>query len=284
MTSKKARSAAVSVAVLAFTFLVFPVNCGTAFSSELAVLCALGDIAAVRELLFRGADPDERDERGYTPLMQTVRAGVTVPLSMHFRILELLIGAGANVNACAEVFSAPVPAPAARHGGENPEKAMAPLHWAVEKGENFLEMSLLLLEKGADPNLSGALGRPLHIAAISKRAGADIVALLLRWGADARLTDQWGFDPLASAVVSSNPDAGKIRLLLDAGADPNATFDWGGLRGINILIAAALNGTPDIVQLLLDNGALKFFESDEGLTAYDYAIAAGCEENAELLK
>ncbi|MDR1650135.1 MAG: ankyrin repeat domain-containing protein [Synergistaceae bacterium] len=276
MSTKHARAIGVFAAVFAFAFFV---KAGTALSSELAVLCAWGDVAAVRELLFHGANPDERDEWGYTPLMRTVRAGVTVPLSMHFRIVELLIDAGADVNACVEVLPAP-----SWQGRENPEKTMAPLHWAVEKGENFWEMTLLLLEKGADPNLSGALGPPLHIAAMSRKAGATLVSLLLEWGADARLTDQWGFDPLVSAVVSSNPDAGKIRLLLDANADPNATFDWEEFRGISVLIAAAVNGTPDIIQLLLDKGALKPFKSDEGLTAYDYALAAGREKNAELLK
>jgi ankyrin repeat protein len=251
-----------------------------AFSSELAALCAWGDIAAVRERLSNGTDPDERDERGFTPLMHTVRAGVTVPLSMHLKIAGLLTQAGADVNAAAE-FSAAAARPASP---ENPEKTMAPLHWAVEKGAGFLEMTLLLLEKGADPNLPGALGRPLHIAAGSGKARADHVALLLRWGADARLTNQWGVEPLVEAVISPSPDAGKIRLLLDAGADPNTVFDWGELRGISVLIAAAINGTPDAVQALLENGALKFFKDGDGLTAYDHAIEAGREDNAERLK
>jgi ankyrin repeat protein len=127
------------------------------------------------------------------------------------------------------------------------------------------------------------LGRPLHVAARSEKAGADHIAQLLRWGADARMTDQWGLDPLPWAVVSPNPDAEKVRLLLEAGADPNAVFDWNELYGISVLIAAAINGTPDIVQLLLENGARGFFKCEQGLTAYDYAIEAGRKENAEQL-
>jgi ankyrin repeat protein len=277
----------VCIAVLASALLAparaaFPSE--TAFSSGLAALCARGDVAAVRDLLSRGADPDERDGQGYTPLMRTVRAGLTIPLSMHLRIVELLTGAGADVNAAAAVSLDPPQERGRGRGRESPEGTMAPLHWAVEKGANFLGMTLLLLEKGADPNLPGALGRPLHIAARSERAGADTLALLLRWGADARLTDQWRLDPLAGAVVSPNPDTGKIRLLLAAGTDPNATLDWGEFKGINVLIAAAINGTPEIIQLLLDNGALKYLKSDSGLTAYQYAIEAGREENAEWLK
>ena len=274
MTPKQTHLLVVFSAVLALVFLA-PAR--TAFSSDLAALCAQGDVAVVRDLLSSGANPDERDERGNTPLMWTVRAGVTDPLSMHLKIIELLIEAGADVNAAAEV-SPP------GEGRENFERTMAPLHWAVEKGANFWEMTLLLLEKGANPNLSGALGRPLHIAARSEKAGADHIALLLRWGADARLTDQWGLDPLAEAVLSPRPDAGKVRLLLDAGSDPNAALDWGEFKGINILIAAAINGTPGIVQMLLDSGALKFLTSSEGFTAYEYAIEAGREDNAEYLK
>jgi ankyrin repeat protein len=292
VTSKQARLFTVFTAVLALTL---PASARaafssekTAFSSDLAALCARGDTAAVRDLLARGADPDERDAQGLTPLMWTVRAGITKPLSMHLAIVELLTRAGADVNAVADVNAATAvflgSPPPGEEGRENPIKTMAPLHWAVEKGASFLGMTLLLLEKGANPNLSGALGRPLHIAARSERAGAEHVALLLRWGADARLTDQWGLDPLAGAVASPNPDAGKVRLLLAAGADPNAALDWGEFKGITILIAAAINGTPEIIQLLLNNGALKYLKSDSGLTAYQYAVEAGREDNAEWLK
>jgi ankyrin repeat protein len=276
--------------------------------SALPFLCARGDIAAVQELLFRGANPNGRDGEGCTLLACTVRAGIAAPLSMHLKIADLLIQAGADVNAGVENFRVPVlefvsrPPRASGRALKNPErneiseineineiieknkKRMAPLHWSVEKGEAFSEMTLLLLKKGADPNLSGARGRPLHAAARSGRAGAAGVALLLKWGADARLTDQWGVDPLVSAVTSPVPDAGKVRLLIKAGADLNAVFDWGGLYGISVLIAAAVNGTPEIVQLLLDNGAHAFFRSERGLTAYDYAIAAGREDNAEQLR
>ncbi|MDR2174479.1 MAG: ankyrin repeat domain-containing protein [Synergistaceae bacterium] len=279
MIPERTRFAFVFVLIFAAVLaLAFFAPARTVFSYDFAAVCARGDVAAVRDLLFYGTDPDERDEQGNTPLMRTVRAGVTAPLSMHIKLVDLLTGAGADVNAAAEVS----PPPKGDRG--NPERTMAPLHWAVEKGANFLEMTLLLLEKGADPNLSGALGRPLHIAARSERAGAEHIALLLRWGADARLTDQWGLDPLAEAVIAPRPDAGKVRLLLEAGADPNAEFDWGDFGKINVLIAAAVNGTPDIVLLLLDNGALKFLESEKGLTAYQYAIEAGREDNAELLK
>jgi ankyrin repeat protein len=209
VTFKQARLSVISIAVLAFALLA---SARTAFSSELAALCARGDAAAVRDLLARGADPNERDAQGFTPLMWIARAGITAPLSMHLKIAELLTQAGADVNAAADVDAAAavnaasavsLGPPPGDEGRENSVKTMAPLHWAVEKGANFLGMTLLLLEKGANPNLSGALGRPLHIAARSERASAEHVALLLRWGADARLTDQWGLELLFSQFQSN---------------------------------------------------------------------------------
>jgi ankyrin repeat protein len=154
----------------------------------------------------------------------------------------------------------------------------------VADGAAFLELTLLLLENGADPNLIGAWGSPLHVAAASDKAGPDEVKLLLDWGADAKAVNQWGIEPLVEAVTASNPSLGKIALLLEAGADVNALFDWNGHHSLSVLMAAAMNGTGDIVELLLDNGAMKYSESSDGLSAYDYALKAERMDNVFLLR
>ena len=244
-------------------------------ASELSVLCARGDILAVRQALAEGADPDETDVQGYTPLMYTVRAGIRSPLSMHFKIIELLIEAGADINASVDV----VPS-----SDDSPVRTLAPLHWTLLKGENFEEMTLLLLEKGADPNLPGVLGRPLHIAAGSGTIHSNPIDLLLKWGADADLPDLWGIGPLVNAVAASNPSPQAVERLLDAGVDINETFDIGEHKRISVLMLASMNSAPVVVRLLLERGAQKSALSAQGLSAYDYALLADMPENAELLK
>jgi len=86
-----------------------------------------------------------------------------------------------------------------------------------------------LLELGADPNEEDAAGFPPLIAALSchqaapgarvRTEVAEIVALLLSYGAD---PDQRGindYTALHMAAAVNHPEA--VRLLLDAGADPN---------------------------------------------------------------
>ena len=218
-----------------------------------------------------GADPDEEDEEGYTPLLRAVFAGTSRPLSMHFNVINLLIDAGANVNASVDVLPPE---------DDNPVRTMSALHRTVLNGASFLELTLLLLEKGADPNFAGAWGSPLHVAVISNKAGLDEVKLLLDWGAEADILSQWGVSPLIEAVTVPNPSFEKIAILLEAGADVNALFDWGEHHGLNVLMAAAMNGTRDIVELLLNNGAFKYSQSYDGLSAYDYAVRADRMDNA----
>ena len=239
-----------------------------AAASELALACAYGDVLAVRRLLDDGANPDEIDEEGYTPLLRAVFAGHSRPLSMHLDVINLLIDAGADVNA--------------RVGG-SPVGAIGALHKSVSGGAAFLELTLLLLENGADPDLDGEWGRPLHVAAASGKAGYDEVKLLLDWGANAKALNQRGLEPLVEAVTAPSPSLEKITLLVEAGANVNAVFDWNGHNGLDALMAAAMNGTEDIVKLLLYNGALKYSKSDDGLSAYDYAVKAGRADNALVL-
>ena len=245
-----------------------------ASASELSLASALGEILTVRRLLENGADPNELDEGGYTPLLRAAFAGINRPLSMHFGVMKLLIDAGADINASVDVLSPE---------DDNPIKAVSALHRTVSGGAAFLEMTLLLLENGADPNLAGAWGKPLHVAAASDRAGSDEIKLLLKWGADSSALNQWGIEPLVEAVTAPNPSLEKIALLLEAGSDVNALFDWNGHHGLNVLMAAAMNGSSDIVELLLYNGAPKYSKSEDGLSAYNYAVNAGRMENAFVL-
>jgi len=244
-------------------------------ASELSFASARGDTLTVQSMLEEGAIPDEIDKEGYTPLLRTVFAGVSRPLSMHFDVMKLLIDAGADVNASVDVLSPE---------DDNPIRTVSALHRTVSGGAAFLELTMVLLENGANPNIDGAWGKPLHVAAASDKAGPDEVKLLLEWGADAKAVNQWGLEPLVEAVTASNPSFEKIELLLEAEADVNVLFDWDGHHGLSVLMATAMNGTHSIVNLLLNHGAQKYLQSYDGLSAYDYAVQAERADNAFALR
>ena len=237
------------------------------FSSDAASLtlsCALGDVAAVRSSLAGGVDPNIPDEYGLLPLYCTVRAGLEAPLSMHLEILRLLVAAGAEVDA---------PAP----DGETP------LVLSLRKGAPFTEVTDLLLELGADPNGLVQGERPLD-AVVRGAASIRQLEALLSHGADVRLKNAQGCGPLISAVASPYPSPEKVRRLLDAGADVNESFTFHGDEGATPLMAAAAQGAPELVRVLLEHGALMSLSSRSGRTARDYALRAGREDNATLLR
>ena len=89
---------------------------------------------------------------------------------------------------------------------------------------------------------------------------------------------------MVEAVTTSVPSLEKIALLLEAGAYIDTSFDWNGRHGLTVLMVAAMNGTREVVELLLDFGAQKFSLSGDGLSAYDYALMAGRLDNAIVLR
>jgi hypothetical protein len=89
----------------------------------------------------------------------------------------------------------------------------------------------LLMRPETDPNNSGMSMPPLHCAA--EKGHADIVKLLLQYGADIQGTDGSGYRALHAAAA--NNQAQVIPLLLLAGADPfcglgkpseNRSYEW----------------------------------------------------------
>lgn len=230
--------------------------------------CACGDVGQVLEFLAAGRNPNEREAWDRTPLFCTVEAGLNAPLSMHLRVVEELVKAGADVNVLCR----------ASNGSD-----LAPLHVTLLKGALFEELTWLLLTSGASVNLAGDEGPPLILAARCE-ASVSQLKMLLDSGADIRVKDKKGRSALAVVVESSSPSLEKARYLLDAGADPNEIFCDDAGREKTVLMAAASNGKPDLIRLLLDRGALLRLTCREGLTAFDFAVSAGRQENAALLR
>ena len=134
----------------------------------------------------------------------------------------------------------------------------------------------LLLEHGADPNITNRDGHRALIEAIKKRQ-PDIVKLLLEHGADPSVKDNLGYTALMAALKERQP--GIVELLLEKGADINGRSK----NGSTALILATISGNANNVRLLVERGADINAESKYGKTALLVAVEKRQLEVAQLL-
>lgn len=215
------------------------------------------DMAAVRALLERGADPNALGTYGTPALHWVVRVSDVATAS-------LLLDAGADPNLMNE------------HG-------VAPLHLAIENGDRV--MVERLLAAGADPDQPDRTGEtPLFLAA---RIGDPLIAAaLIARGATVDARDpEYRQTPLMVAAREGHADV--VELLLAHGADVNAQTRTGetprfrlpsenaGSKGVGIirggwpergmrypipgaktpLLYATREGQLSVTRLLVDAGA-----------------------------
>ncbi|MFM8453895.1 MAG: ankyrin repeat domain-containing protein [Gammaproteobacteria bacterium] len=121
-----------------------------------------GRFKDVQLLLGQGADVNEQDPYGYTPLIESI-------IVDNFEMLRYLVKAGADVNA------------------EDITGATA-LQWACDFSQ--LPMAEILLEKGADPNHYTADGLPILVYPLLRKQTA-LVELLLKKGASLELAQDY---------------------------------------------------------------------------------------------
>ena len=109
----------------------------------------------------------------------------------------------------------------------------------VASGNGQTDAVKLLLERGADPNMTdGWNNTPLHNAV--QMWDIDSVEILLEKGADLNIRDQNGNTPLAVILHEgdgANEEIVLARMLLEAGAEPDMT-DKEKLEGLSSKIEA----------------------------------------------
>lgn len=121
----------------------------------------------------------------------------------------------------------------------------------------------------ADVNAPAADGAtPLHWAVYAD--DADLVARLIRAGANVRAANRYGVTPLSLACTNGN--ARLVDRLLEAGADPNGALP----EGETPLMTAARAGSLAVVERLIAAGAgVNAHEHYRGQTALMWAAAQG---------
>ncbi|MDB6057812.1 MAG: Ankyrin [Verrucomicrobiales bacterium] len=181
-----------------------------------------GDVDKVRELLAKGVPVDVREDYAggdyyqqseQTPLMYGAAGG-------HIAIVQLLLKAGANVNAIDKMFSR-------EYGGEQ-----TALHYAGSQPNVAVVEELL--NAGADPNaltknIQNRGDTPLNYAI--RKGHRDIAQLLIKRGTHlgSKIGRKRAVSPLWVVVQSRRDIPATTRdlflLLLEAGADPNGEGD-----------------------------------------------------------
>lgn len=182
-----------------------------------------GNTPAVTEFLTKGADPNERDANGYTPLHLALSRN-------HPETASALIAAGADVNAI-------------RYG-------WPPLVFAVIAREQ--EMVKVLIDKGADPAAFKSVALMYAVLGTEDASPKpEIVRLLVKGGADVNGITENHVPPLWTAVQFGTLDV--VKELIDLGADVDYVFSGDPpLGGMDLVVWAKICKRPEIAKAILD--------------------------------
>jgi ankyrin repeat protein len=254
-----------------------PLFAGTALAVEtknlsLADAAKQGDREAVRALLNGPAKEGVAGAEGGAALILAAERNDA-------QMVDLLLGAGADAKAANAYGATALYAAAANPGPAITEKLLAaganpnahllsgetPLMKAARQG-NLATVRALLASK-ADPNAQeGKGGQTALMWAMSERQAA-VAEELVRHGADVNARSKTGFTALMFAAQQG--DVVSARILLKAKANPNDAIPKSGATPL--IIASAI-GKPDVVALLLDNGANPNAVDANGFTSLHHAV------------
>ncbi len=220
--------------------------------SELHAAVVAGDIAMAKQVLAKGnVDIDSGTKDGVSPLHMASALG-DLPM------VKYLVGQGANPAYTDIDASYAAPNWAAMEG-----------HLAVVK--YYIEQVKLDVDLGISP------GIPTPLIAAALTGQMPVVKYLLAKKADIDHEGLWNETALHGAAQNNHPEMCKF--LIQKGANVNAISEE-----LETPLHNAARYCPDdescvaTVKVLMDNGADKYAEDDDGNTAMDYAKENGDDE------
>ncbi|ALP53994.1 hypothetical protein Tel_13105 [Candidatus Tenderia electrophaga] len=196
-----------------------------------------GDYQLAHQLIKQGAAVNARNNEGETALHMAVRYG-------HYDTAKVLLNGGANPNLRNTVR------PNFDNSGFTP-LMYAATHGLTREPVDWVSMAQLLLQNGADPNLTSNHGEAaLNYARTTD--DAKLIAVLKQAGAKDEQVYA-GLDADESLLKAARiGDVVKVKQLLgDGSADPNSANN----NGILPLLAAAYEGRLETVEALVAGGA-----------------------------
>jgi len=255
-----------------------------------------GDLELTRLLVEAGADLEQADANGVTPLLNAVLNASVASLDradQHFAVAHYLVGKGADVNAMDWYGESPLWAAVV---ARNLDLSGPARDNGVDRVA-ALELIRSLLERGADPNARTREHPPEHrfITRIGDLSWVDFTGqtpflraalhgdvstmkLLLEHGADPNIATYAGTTPLMAAaginwVVSQTFDEGPealleaVKLAHALGNDINAVNSM----GLSAVHGAANRGSDAIIRWLAEQGAKLDVADKEGRTPVTWA-------------
>jgi ankyrin repeat protein len=214
-----------------------------------------GYLDICRILLERNAEVDSRNNDGLTPLFIAWEEGVNSDM------MQLFLKHNLDMHV-------------------HDDEGNTPLHLAAENG--LLELAQILLERNADVNSQNNHGStPLLLA--SELGYPDIVQLLLDNHADLDVRDTDGNTPLHCAAIGGQLEVAQLLLRLNVEVNSR---DNKGSTPLHLTSTGSWRlseGSPAIVQLLLDHGADVQARNLIGKTALEVACGPEKQEIVRLL-
>jgi ankyrin repeat protein len=237
---------------------------GAVINSDIAIM--LENHELVKHYLDLGLDPNSKIQKGSNKGETYLLTAIT---TKNIAMVELLLNYGARLIE------------------KNESTNVLPLHRASAIG--CLDICRLLIANGTDINAQGSFEQtPLHLAvqyghtdvvkllvihganinvkneskstplfAATYRQSLEIVECLLANGAEVNLVDAAGLTPLLCAFQKKAGGDEIIRLLVNCGANVNVRSSRNGCSPLHIAVA---QNNKNIVEFLLDNGALEGLE------------------------
>ena len=193
--------------------------------SSLSEAAARGDLAAVNRLLAQGADVEQRDAAGRTPVLAATAGN-------HVEVVRALIGRGANVNA---------------------QDAQRDSAFLLAGARGYTEVVRMALAAGADLKSTNRYGGTALIPACHY-GHVDTVRLLLTTAIDVDHVNNLGWTALLEAVILGDGGAAHteiVKMLIARRANVNLADK----QGVTPLAHARQRGQHAIAKLLADAGA-----------------------------
>ena len=244
------------------------------------------DTEAIKLFLAAGMSPNTKDVFGHPALLLAVGLD-------YLEGVQLLLGAGADVNANGKDGMTALLEAAKRSGEEEVVKALLRSKADVNARNKYGWTAWMLAVKNGHTELlsilrqAGAVERGAKEAELIARASTgDLgsVQSLIQAGADVNIREDSGSTALIEATRWGHAEV--VKALAKAGADLNAD-NYGstspGGSGTALMVAANM-GYVDLVRLLIELGAdINAREDRDGLTALIWAIYGNSPEVLRVL-
>ena len=251
-----------------------------------------GDIDEIRAELAKGVNVNVTVTHGQSWVLGST-ALTWAAFQGETRIVEFLLGAGADPNIISADGTAPIFWASGREGsGEMVEMLVragadlrirrydgsTPLVFAASFAHDPNQIKALV-KGGANLEERHRLGNMTPLMVAARVGNTTTLRALLEAGARVDARAEGGVTALMWAAEGSNSNVESIRLLIDAGADIEARTD----DGSTALMIAALHSGQQRVRALIDAGANPRVRNQRGDTAIMAAARKGDSQTIDLL-